>query len=467
MLPLFGLAVALAAPATHSVPLAVRERRDLSTAPLYRIISDARPQVSVWTNTTDPYQRGDRARVYVSAGTDAYVMVLRIDTDGRVRVLYPVEPWQDDFVRGGRTFEVLGRDEDNAFDVDDNPGVGYVFAIASADPIKFDQFVRGDHWDYRTIANGRVVGDPYVALTDFANQLEGESDWDYDITSYDVEQHYDYPRFLCYDCHAYAAYSYWDPYAQQCPRFRIVMYNDPYYYPYYYGGRRVAVVRPIRPQPRFVFKDYSGTGTYVTQLPRRPIRPITGGGAGGTGQGFAIDRGRTGAELGGRGSIPTPQGYGRRPVRPDAGGGSAAPQGRQVQPDVGGIGPMRRPVTGGAGQDNGQAPNVTPRPDPNGGRRPEVDPKAGGQPQAQPPAGRQGQPQGEQPRPERRPVTPPPRMEPERQPQQRPPEEPRRVEPRSQAPPRMERPAPPQARPRSEPPRGGGGGQPELRRRKP
>ncbi|MGH7734359.1 MAG: DUF4384 domain-containing protein, partial [Gemmatimonadales bacterium] len=416
MLTLLGLAAALAAPAPHVVPLAVRERRDPSATPLYRVIGDARPQVSVWTNSTDPYQRGDRARVYVSAETDAYVMVLRIDTDGRVRVLYPVEPWQDDFVRGGRTFEVLGRDEDNAFDVDDNPGVGYIFAVASADPIKFDQFVRGDHWDYRTIADGRVAGDPYVALTDFANQLEGESDWDYDITSYDVEQHYNYPRFLCYDCHAYAAYSYWDPYAQQCPRFRIVMYNDPYYYPYYYGGRRVSVVRPIRPQPRFVFKDYSGSGTYVTQVGRRPIRPTTAGGTGGpgsTGQGFVIDRGRTGADLGGRGSIPAPQGYGRRPVRPDAGGGSAAPQGRQVQPDIGGIGPMRSPATGGAGEGNGKTPNVTPRPETNGGgrpetnggRRPEIDPKAGGQPQAQPPADRQGQSQGNQGRPERRPET--------------------------------------------------------------
>ena len=28
------------------------------------------------------------------------------------------------------------------------------------------------------------------------------------------------PRFLCYDCHAYASYAYWDPYAYACVRFR-------------------------------------------------------------------------------------------------------------------------------------------------------------------------------------------------------------------------------------------------------
>ncbi|HEU5358434.1 MAG TPA: DUF4384 domain-containing protein [Gemmatimonadales bacterium] len=468
MLTLLGLAAALAAPAAPR-PAAVRERPDLTAVPLYRLIDDARPKVSIWTNSTNPYQRGDRVRVYLSAQTDAYVMVLRIDTDGRVRVLYPVEPWQDDFVRGGRTFEILGRDDDNAFDVDDYPGVGYVFAVASDDPIHFDQFVRGDHWDYRTIADGRVRGDPYVALTDFANQLVGQSDWDYDITSYDVEQHYDYPRFLCYDCHAYAAYSYWDPYTQYCPRFRIVVYNDPYYYPYYYGGRRVSVVRPIRPQPRFVFKDYSGTGQYVTQHDRRPIRPTGDGG-----QTFVPDRGRTGADLGGRGSIPAPQGFGRRPVRPDVSGGigqPGQPPSREVQPDVGGIGPMRRPVTGGQGQGNRQDPNAPPQPDQNRGRRPEVNPPAGGQAQPQP---QPRQPQGNEVRPERRPeVQPPQRVEPQRQPY-RPPEEPRRVEPRNEAPPRIERPAPqprvdrpPPERPRDQPPRGGGGGQPELRRRKP
>ena len=38
------------------------------------------------------------------------------------------------------------------------------------------------------------------------------SDYDYDVVPYYVERHYDYPRFVCYDCHAYASYSEWDPY---------------------------------------------------------------------------------------------------------------------------------------------------------------------------------------------------------------------------------------------------------------
>ena len=32
----------------------------------------------------------------------------RVDSDGRVRVLFPRDPWEDNFVRGGQEFEVQG-----------------------------------------------------------------------------------------------------------------------------------------------------------------------------------------------------------------------------------------------------------------------------------------------------------------------------------------------------------------------
>jgi len=92
---------------------------------LYRALhGTTRAQVSVWLNKSDPYSRGDHARVYVSTEQDAYLTVLRIDTDGRVRVLFPQDPWDDNFVPGGRTFEVEDRDGGRAFQVDDPPGAG-------------------------------------------------------------------------------------------------------------------------------------------------------------------------------------------------------------------------------------------------------------------------------------------------------------------------------------------------------
>ena len=46
--------------------------------------------------------------------------------------------------------------------MDDDPGVGYLFAISSRRPFDFDDITRGDYWDYRLIDGGRIQGDPYV-----------------------------------------------------------------------------------------------------------------------------------------------------------------------------------------------------------------------------------------------------------------------------------------------------------------
>src|SRR5260370_25560362 len=125
-----------------------------------------RPRVQVWTDRgEDPYASGQGVRVHFRAEQDAYVTIIRIDTDGRVRVLFPREPWEDNFVRGARAYEVQGRSPPHPFYLDDYPAVGYILAIAAADPFSYDGLERNDHWDYRVIANGRVHGDPYVAVT--------------------------------------------------------------------------------------------------------------------------------------------------------------------------------------------------------------------------------------------------------------------------------------------------------------
>ena len=387
----------------------------------------ARPRVQVWTNQgDDPYHTGQRARVFLLADRDAYVTIFRVDTDGRVRVLFPREPWEDGFARGGRQFEIQGRDAD-AFDIDDYPGVGYVFGVAAADPFNYDPIIIGDHWDYRAIADGRVRGDPYVALTDLAQRIVAENDdWDYDIVPYYVERHYDYPRFLCYDCHSYASYRYWNPYSYSCVRFRIVVFDDPYYYPYrYYGGTRVVFTRPFRPEPRFIFKDRGGVGDdrFVTRERERPVN----------------DNGRRGvraADLGGRGSIPAP-GMGEQSQPPQR-------RARPEQPDIRDGGSRRRSDSPGAEQRPSQ-PQTGPRPSqPEVERRrerrsPSDEPSRPSSPR--PSDGGRGQ--REAPRPEARP-------------------EPPRGGPRREA---------PRAEPRrgrdATPPRAGASGKPELRRRRP
>jgi Domain of unknown function (DUF4384) len=383
-----------------------------------------RPRVEVWTNRgDDPYHGGQAARVFLRADRDAYVTLFRVDTDGRVRVLFPRDPWDDNFVRGGRELEVTGTHSDDAFEIDDYPGVGYVFAVAAADPFDFDQITSGDHWDYRVIADGRLRGDPYVAMTDLAQHIlpADYADWDYDLVPYYVERHYDYPRFLCYDCHSYASYSYWNPYAYSCVRFRIVVYDDPYYYPYrYYGGRRAVFVRPLRPEPRFIFKDRGGVGDdrFVTRVRQRPANDDRRRGVGSR-------------DVGGRGSIPVPKPRDRRPNdRRD-------PQ-RPVEP--------RRPQPNDDNQERRQRQQPEARPQPT--RRPDSRPN----PWPQQENGHE-QPRQRPSQPDRswgqRPSQPPAqRPEPRRQPS--------RVEPRRGAAPSAKQPAKPSA-----------GRKPELRRRRP
>jgi len=243
-----------------------------------RAVGD-RPKVKVWTNNSDsPYHRGDAARVFARAEDDGYLTLIRVDTDGRLRVLFPRQPWDDNFVRGGEEIEVQGGPDETAFAVDDDPGVGYVFAVVAVDPFDFDGITVASHWDYRAMDQGRITGDPYVALTDLAGRIApaGDDEWDYDLVPYYVEQHYDYPRFVCYNCHGYNAWSTWNPYATVCDRYRVVVYDDPYYYPYrYHGGTQVVVERPYRPEPRFVFKDRDGSpkGPFIT-VQHRDDRPM-------------------------------------------------------------------------------------------------------------------------------------------------------------------------------------------------
>jgi hypothetical protein len=273
--------------------------------PARRLAVAAPGRVAVWTDQDDPYHRGQSARVYLDAQRPAHVTVMRVDTDGRLTVLFPREPWGDTYVRQAREFEVTGGRGGRSFIVDDYPGVGYLFAIASAQPFDFDDIARGDYWDYRLIEGGRIRGDPYVVLTDLAARIAPGGNYDYDINPYYVEKRYDYPRFACYDCHAYAKYDEWDPYRQACARFRVVIYDDPRFYPYRWGrGRNVVMSRPARPGPRFVFRDADPRSEYVTR--------VRGGAAAERRRGE--EAGRTSQDVGGRGAVPAPSMSSTRPT---------------------------------------------------------------------------------------------------------------------------------------------------------
>jgi hypothetical protein len=276
----------------------------------------------VWLDRgEDPVvRRGERVQLYYRSSHDAYVSIFHIDTNGTVRLLFPRSPEENHFVAGGRDYRLLFP-LTSWWHVEDDPGVGYFFMVASPEPFDFtdfpyDPYDRG--WDL-SFAGSTVASDPYAAMDEYIARLI--PDWEYvpyalDFSSYHVQQRYDYPRFLCYDCHDFRPYAAWNPYFYSCSTYRVVVYDDPYYYPIHrYRGDRVVWVRPGSPgTPRFEFKERArgepGTPLVASRTDRDPVadRPGVGGSS-------APRRSTSGIGSGGVGPLPrsSPTGRGVAP----------------------------------------------------------------------------------------------------------------------------------------------------------
>ena len=150
---------------------------------------DPPPPIRVDLNH-EQFTRGDRARVYVETAQDGHLVVLHADPDGRVRVLFPLDPSDDDFVRSGKRREIRGRSDRDAFFVDAGrgDGTGTVLAVLSPDPLSYDGFVRNDHWDYRALGGDAtdLRDDPLAGLLDIARRMAGETRFEYDAATYIV-----------------------------------------------------------------------------------------------------------------------------------------------------------------------------------------------------------------------------------------------------------------------------------------
>jgi hypothetical protein len=330
-------------------------------------------EARVWIDRgADPVvARGDRVRVYYRTSVDAYVAIFHLDTNGTARLVFPASPDADAFVRGGRDYRLLFPPM-SSWIVEDDPGVGYYFIVASPDPLDFSAFPyswQGRSWDL-TAVGATVYEDPFLAMDDYIAQMI--PDWEYadytlDWLEYDVGGQHDYPRFLCYDCHGFTPYSVWNPYLSACTSFRMVIFDDPWYYPLNrYRGASVVYVRPtVWRQPRYVFRQL------IRGEPRTPLvrpRPADGRLPGVVG---SVGPRRSGAGIGSGGTLPaTRRGQvspsrGTRPILPEARRGSSVERSRAILPRTR---PTARRPEGGATPPDwsraGSGRNVTVRPTP-------------------------------------------------------------------------------------------------------
>jgi len=234
------------------------------------------PRIKVWLNHDD-YRRGDKARVNVKVAEDGYLVVLRADGEGRVRVLFPLDPSDDAFIRGGETIEVRGRGDREAFYVDEQQGSGLVLAARSTVPLKFDEFVRGDHWDYRVLDARQSGDDREAALLDIVQRMTPDGHFDYDAVKYLVSSQRDYYSDAYYpSTYGSVGFGWGWPYRygyfSSC---YDQFYYDPSYcggfyspYPFYYNPFGYSYYSPFRFRPYIYTRPYiygGGGGVYFNE----------------------------------------------------------------------------------------------------------------------------------------------------------------------------------------------------------
>jgi uncharacterized membrane protein YgcG len=240
------------------------------------------PAVQLWINSDRTFVQGDRAKVEVRAREDGYLLVLHVDPDGTLRVLFPVDPNDDNFVRGGKKYEIRGRGGRESFAVDGRSGRGTVYAAVSNAPFRFDQFVLGDHWDYRGLAPQRLPADPEQDLNELVRRM-ADASFDYDILSYTVVERVIYADNYStssygYDGYSGCGYSYYgcggsyfgSPYGVSVglffgrPYHRRAFYDpfyDPFFFdPYYYRPVYVYPVRHYGYSYGYPYYGYPGYG---------------------------------------------------------------------------------------------------------------------------------------------------------------------------------------------------------------
>ena len=241
------------------------------------------PPIQLWISNDRRFLPGERARVHVRTEDDGYLIVLHVDPEGYLRVLFPLDPDKDNFVRGGKKYEVRSRGDREAFEAD-RKGNGTVYAAVAREPFRFDGFVVGDHWDYRALAPSRLSDNPEAELNELVRRM-AQGSFDYDVLGYQVVERVTYAstyypvyRSWAYDdpwCYSYSCGSYYGPpfsiaivFGRPYRRY----YYDPYFYaydpfynpffydPYYYGT--IYYPRYVYPRPYHYYPYRDGYYPY-------------------------------------------------------------------------------------------------------------------------------------------------------------------------------------------------------------
>lgn len=206
-----------------------------------RATAVAAAPVRIWLSDDGDFVYGDRARAFIQAQEDGYVVVFQVDTEGRIRPLFPLQPGEEHYVRAGKKVELKGHGGREAFVVDDTTGRGVVMAAFSKSAFGFTDFVRNGHWDYRALADSTAATDPEAAALDIVEKMQPAQRFEYDVMTYVVSG----PRYVRRPGGVWGYPRpgiWWDSYYYGRPRVMVSFgvgsrfgrysYSDPYFYQY-------------------------------------------------------------------------------------------------------------------------------------------------------------------------------------------------------------------------------------------
>ncbi|MFZ1683157.1 MAG: DUF4384 domain-containing protein [Candidatus Zixiibacteriota bacterium] len=88
--------------------------------------------VDVWSNhSDDQFYEGDNIVLSYRVNRDAFVAIYSIDSRGRVRLLFPNDPNQDNYIRGGVTYQLPSGNDNYDLEVDGPAGTENIQILAS------------------------------------------------------------------------------------------------------------------------------------------------------------------------------------------------------------------------------------------------------------------------------------------------------------------------------------------------
>ncbi len=127
-----------------------------------RVRIDRYLDAELWTNhSDDEFYIGDNVVLNYRINDDAFVAIYSIDTRGRVRLLFPGDPNDDNYVRGGVTYRLPGGNDDYDLSVSGPEGTETIQIIASRERFPIPDWYRNglvadasDRDDYMDWLNG-------------------------------------------------------------------------------------------------------------------------------------------------------------------------------------------------------------------------------------------------------------------------------------------------------------------------